>query len=217
MEDLSANELGQQLYRPNGKLGIEMGDKMSEANQVIYQFILSLIPFTKSDQILEIGCGNGKLLPLFFEKESEICLTAIDFSNDMVKAARKYNDRFIQEGRLIVDFADAANTSFRDNSFDFIITMNTVYFWDPFQKFINEIRRILKPAGKLLIGYRTKESLRFLSSAEGDFKFYRPGELAEVIKLHDLKFLDELEKVVYIKNEKGELSKKIERCIILEK
>lgn len=46
-----------------------------------------------------------------------------------------------------------------DNSVDTIITNNTIYFWPEPLADAQELLRVLRPKGKMVCGYRTKEEM----------------------------------------------------------
>ena len=97
-------------------------------------------------ETLEIGIGTGKTIPYY---PPEVNLTAIDFSPEMLKRAKKkfakapYQVKFLE--------MDAQHLDFPDNSFDTVVT-SCVFCSvpDPVQG-LKEIRRVLKPGGQLLM------------------------------------------------------------------
>lgn len=86
----------------------------------------------KNDIGLEVGSGAG--FAKFFIKNKNFKLS--DLSND---------------DHLDYKNIDAQDTKFDDNTFDYVIASNMIHHV-PYQiKFFNEINRILKPNGKLII------------------------------------------------------------------
>lgn len=96
--------------------------------------------------VLEVGVGTGANLPYYPEG---IHLTAIDFSPKMLTFAEKYAEELQIQGNLLE--MDAEMMTFPNDSFDYVVT--TCVFCsvpDPI-KGLKEIRRVLKPGGKLLM------------------------------------------------------------------
>jgi len=97
-------------------------------------------------KVLEVGVGTGKNIPYY---PDDIEVTAIDFSEKMLaKATRKANE-LNKKVKLI--HMDAQNMDFPDNIFDTIFT--TCVFCsvpDPV-KGLEEIRRVCKPDGKIIM------------------------------------------------------------------
>ena len=55
-------ELGRQLKKPTGEIGLIVAGNMNIANEQIYDFVLSQINISDNFKILEVGCGNGKFI-----------------------------------------------------------------------------------------------------------------------------------------------------------
>jgi len=80
-------------------------------------------------------------------------LTGLEISKDMIRIA---NQNVIDEkvGNNIEVINDNANamSMFEDNSFDAVITHDSLHHWDAPILIFNEIARVLKPNGVLCIG-----------------------------------------------------------------
>ena len=99
--------------------------------------------FKYDSKILDAGCGNGKNIRYFNDKYNII---GIDNCNNLVKLC-------IEKG-YNVSYSDVRNTIFDDNYFDYIISIAVIHHIDSEEgrlKAINELIRILKKNGKLLI------------------------------------------------------------------
>jgi ubiquinone/menaquinone biosynthesis C-methylase UbiE len=105
----------------------------------------------------------------------------IDYSEASVAAATGFNRRLIAAGRVDIRHGPVASLPFPDAMFDLVTAAETCYFWpDPVEN-LREIRRVLKPGGRLLLineAYRDA-SLRNMNTkwAEvGGFTIYTPDE-----------------------------------------
>lgn len=97
--------------------------------------------------ILEVGVGTGKSIN-FYNKDAKVI--GIDFSDKMLQKAR---ERLAKSGRqnITLKQMDIENLDFRDNTFDYVVT-SCVFCSVPNPKIgLAEIRRVLKPAGKLIM------------------------------------------------------------------
>jgi len=99
-----------------------------------------------SGDVLDVGCGYGMNFPYLVNATS---ITGIDFSSVMLNKARET----MRGSAIKVDLreGDAEALEFADNSFDTVIsTLSTCSFYNPI-KALQEIRRVCKPNGKILL------------------------------------------------------------------
>ena len=97
--------------------------------------------------ILEVGVGTGKNLG-YYHPEAKVI--GIDFSEKMLRIAKK---RLIRSSKknIILKIMNAENLVFKDNSFDYVITTCVFCSVTNPIKGLKEIRRVLKPKGKLIM------------------------------------------------------------------
>ncbi len=113
---------------------------------------LTLFAPPAGSKILDAGCGTGN----FSIKLSKLgCIVSgIDISPDMLNIARNKN-----KGELSVDYLemDFRKLDFPDASFDGVFSMAAFEFIEEAEKAYQELYRVLKPGGKLLIGTINKD------------------------------------------------------------
>ena len=145
------------------------------------RYLCEHVPFRKHDRILDIGCGNGRLLKMITNKV-RVEAFGIDISGEMIKAAQEEN----REITFYVSEAD--NTPFEDGFFD-IITVCCAFhhFVDP-EAFLKETHRILKPQGKIYIAdptapgiIRLIENFYFTRLKTGDVRIYNRAEMKDLL------------------------------------
>ena len=100
--------------------------------------------------VLEIGCGKGRVARIFKDMGAEIY--GIDISEELLRDAKKIDpERFIK--------ADAYNIPFGDNTFDIIYLMEVIEHIPDLEAMFAEAVRVLKENGKLIIVDRNLFSL----------------------------------------------------------
>lgn len=142
-----------------------------KTHKTLIQKTVSL--FTNQDEVLECACGTGMLsAPV-----ACVCkhLTATDFSENMLKMARK-NCRDIDNISFIQ--ADIMHLPFDDNSFDKIVAANVIHLLDEPMKALCELHRVCKNSGQLIIptyinrtmGGKTSGFAKTVGKVGADFK-----------------------------------------------
>jgi len=74
-----------------------------------------------------------------------------------VRLARKWMRRWIDAGRAEVALASSAKIPHPDGRFDAALAVHVVYFWYEPLADLREIHRVLRPGGRLLLGYRPRD------------------------------------------------------------
>jgi ubiquinone/menaquinone biosynthesis C-methylase UbiE len=115
-----------------------------------FEFQLKWLDIKEGDHVLDVGCGIG------LQAQSMAQLVGVegkvvgsDISNVMINIARART----ASSNLPLEFfaADAVAQPFPDESFDCIRTERVLMYIQDIQKVLGEFRRLLKPAGKVLI------------------------------------------------------------------
>ncbi|MDT8418446.1 MAG: class I SAM-dependent methyltransferase [Lutibacter sp.] len=121
-------------------------------------------------KILDAGCGNGRNLKWFYETGFEIHGTEID-----QKKLHECKDSYPQQKNNFIE-AFVEQMPYESNSFDHLVCIAVLHFahdLDHYLKMFNELLRILKPQGSLLIRTATNIGIENEVQHLGDgiFKF----------------------------------------------
>ncbi|MBW2971002.1 class I SAM-dependent methyltransferase [Candidatus Woesearchaeota archaeon] len=114
--------------------------------------IAKLIQPKKNEKLLDVGCGDGAYLHLF-----NCDITGVDTSSELLKIAKKNNPK---AGFVL---AKAEELPFKENSFDFVISVTAVHNFDDIENGLKEMERVAKSKVVLSI---LKRSPKF-SSIQG--------------------------------------------------
>ncbi len=109
---------------------------------------------TLNSKVLDIGCGDGRsIFDIISITENVI---GIDYDEKAVLDAKQ---KFVKYPSVKFFKADAINLPFNDGEFDFVICMGTfANFGDNKFFVLNEMKRILKSSGKIIISVFSDEA-----------------------------------------------------------
>jgi ubiquinone/menaquinone biosynthesis C-methylase UbiE len=115
---------------------------------------LELLELQPTDAVLELGCGSGRLLSAVAARLRRGRIAGVDPSELMVRHARVRNRRWIALGRADIQVGHSGELGrYGEGSFDKVYGTHVVYFWTEPQRDLAEIRRVLRPSGRLLLGF----------------------------------------------------------------
>ncbi|WP_108808579.1 class I SAM-dependent methyltransferase [Aquimarina spinulae] len=194
MTEEQLKNIAQQLRKPEGDWGIEMGEKMNVGNKFINLHTIDALAPKANDAILEIGMGNGFFVKDIFTLENTVQYKGCDYSQEMVNKATALNKKLIKEGKAGFFLANANKIPFEDGEFNTVFTINTIYFWEDPQRILEEIRRILKPNGKLIISLRPKSSMAAYPFVKYGFDMFNKSEVIQLLYSNNFVVTEHIEK-----------------------
>jgi len=164
--------IAKQLSRPSGFMGIVIRHLMNRHNARMNAFAVQQLRLEPSDRVLEIGFGGGVTLNSLLNVAAFVA--GIDRSSDVVDwAKRRYGDA-IKEGRAKFDRGIVESLPFEKTAFNKICTVNTVYFWSSLEAGFSEIYRVLKPRGRVAVGFLPKDHMERMRMPEDIFTARAP-------------------------------------------
>jgi ubiquinone/menaquinone biosynthesis C-methylase UbiE len=124
------------------------------------QLFIEKYDLNEKSSVLDVGCGKGFMLVDLLKAIPTLDLSGIDISNYAIE-----NSHELIKNRLKV--ANCMNLPFEDNSFDLVISINTIHNLDELGciKSLQEIERVKKKYSYLVVdGWSTPEEKRDLKS-----------------------------------------------------
>lgn len=125
------------------------GEDFSQDGFSNMEQINKIIPYIPTNaHILDIGCGNGKMLG-YLQQITGAYIHGFDYSEQAISTAQKLypvNSEF-REGII-------GEIEYEAEQFDVIISMDTMYFAKDMTAFVAQVKRWLKPGGVFFVGYQ---------------------------------------------------------------
>ncbi len=143
--------LKDQYKRPTGLRGKFIASKMNKNHAPLTLWGLSYVNIESDYVILDVGSGGGATVNWLAQRAFKGKVFGIDYSADMVEYSKKINKKLITQNRVEIIEGSVGKMGFSDNLFDLVTAIETYYFWPNFTEALQEIKRVLKPDGKLLM------------------------------------------------------------------
>ena len=155
-------------YRyPTGPLGRYVAKQMNQGHEPLTLWGLTKVKIASNNIILDVGCGGGKTVSRLAQLAPHGKVFGVDHSFDMVEYSKKMNKKLIAQNRVQIVEGSVEKMSFPDNYFDLVTAFETYYFWLNFRDALKEIKRVLKPGGKLhLVNEMVKDGVYEVKNAK---------------------------------------------------
>src|SRR5512146_1366803 len=175
------HRLAQQFRQPAGFLG-RLAGLFFRINREGIEWTIEQLEIQPADHVLEIGFGPGYGIQRVAGLASQGRVAGVDFSETMLQQATRRNAAAIAAGKVEVQLVDASTLPYPDNSFHKVFGTNVVYFWKEPAATLQEIRRVMKPGGRLALYVISKEDIaKFKVTQTGVYRLYSGDELAGLL------------------------------------
>jgi protein-L-isoaspartate O-methyltransferase len=98
LSDLTPAERARLLGKPEGELGIALGQVMNQTNAKLIDTVYRRLRLQPRQSVLEIGFGNGHTVPLLIQQAGALTYTGIEIARTMVAEATAFNQVLIDGG-----------------------------------------------------------------------------------------------------------------------
>lgn len=128
------------------RLAPQYDERWDAYTQATIRATLQRFSVAAGERLLDVGCGTGVLLDALARSAPGALLAGIDVSREMLAVAQTSR---ASVSRLVN--GDVASLPFAAASFDVVVSSNAFHFWVDPAAALREIRRVLKPAGRLVV------------------------------------------------------------------
>lgn len=141
--------------RPAGLFGRAFGVAMEWLNSSAYRLALDMLGLQLHESVLEIGFGTGRLIEMLADNVRDGRVAGVDPTETMVEVARKRRRVRAAADRIELRLGDATDLPWASESFDAAVALHCFQFWPEPANDLKEIRRVLRPGGRLAIILRS--------------------------------------------------------------
>jgi ubiquinone/menaquinone biosynthesis C-methylase UbiE len=139
--------------RPRGLLGRLGGMIMARTNADCGAWVADRLEVGPDDSVLEIGFGPGVVIQRLSTLVPAGRVAGIDPSQEMLGQARARNAAAIEDGRVELRLGSVERMPFDADSFDKVLAINSMQVWPDAVAGLREVRRVMKPSGRIALGF----------------------------------------------------------------
>jgi len=203
--DNNRDKTNQQHYESIYKQGQEF---LRYPDEILVSYLFTTLKKDSSiKNVLDVGCGSGRHVVLFAREGYIVSGT------ETAPSALEYAKEYTASENLNASFklGSVSHIEFKDNSFDLLLcwgVINNVIEKNAFERSMREIKRVLKPDGKLLISLMSQDDKKFkeavcvednlykISYKDSEYytRFWDRGEVVSFLK----KYGFEIEKLGFV-------------------
>jgi arsenite methyltransferase len=158
-----------------------MGHILNRANRRINGSAVDRLALGGTESVLEIGFGGGVALAQILERTDGL-VAGIEISDAMIAQGRRRFRRQLEQGRLELRKSGVSEIPYADGRFDRALTAQTIYFWPDPGAGLNEIHRVLKPGGRLVLATASPEEMDKRSFTRHGFRKFDDEELEALLQ-----------------------------------
>jgi arsenite methyltransferase len=140
-----------QFVLPHGLAGRLAGRLMAAVNADMERAAIRNLHLEGNERVLEIGFGPGVGVRHAIRRLPWGFVAGVDPSAVMVRQASRRVRRYMRSGLVDLRLGDASELPWPDGRFDAVVSVNNVMLWEPLDDALAEVRRVLKPDGRMSI------------------------------------------------------------------
>jgi SAM-dependent methyltransferase len=140
-----------QLRKPSKWFGRLFLKNMNQRHSEVTDWGLGHVQIGEQRAILDVGCGGGRTLAKLAERAPRAKVVGVDHAAGSIAESRAHNAALIAAGRVEVERTSVDHLPGPDAQFDLATAVETHYYWPDLVGGLREIRRVLRPGGKLVL------------------------------------------------------------------
>jgi ubiquinone/menaquinone biosynthesis C-methylase UbiE len=173
--------IARQSSAPKGFFGRILLGFMGRETKRFNTDVLAALNVSDGDRVLEVGFGHGRTIDTAARAVPGATFAGVDISADALRVAQRRCKRWIASGRVELVAGDAAALPWADASFSKAFTVHTIYFWTDPSRCLDELRRVMRPLGTLVIGFRERTATAEAQLPSSIYRLYSSDDVAAML------------------------------------
>lgn len=171
LELVNTNTLEQKIKKQymnssNISARIMLHNEYSHNTQGWFEWVYDQCEIKKGEKILELGCGSGALWSRNVCRLPQVKIMLTDISSGMIKDVSK---NLGADKHFKYQVMDAHYINADDEIYDVVIANHLLFYLEDLDKVLKEIKRVIKPGGRLICSTYGKEHMREINELVTDF------------------------------------------------
>lgn len=179
LRELRLRWLARQFARPSGLAGSWLiAPWMDRISGEMRRLAIEGLEIGECDRVLEIGFGGGRLLRDIAARSSGD-IFGIDISAAVVARGRR---RLADVGGRVQLFeASVQALPLPDGEVHKAVSLNSLYFWPDPEAAFGELARVLRPGGRLVLGFEPPEELAKWQGSRFGFRAFDAAKVERLL------------------------------------
>src|SRR5215207_5802769 len=123
------------------------GERMARGHRPAAEQAIALLEIAADHCVVDLGCGIGWAVRLMAAQCPSGEAVGIDVSDKLIERARAADN----PANVRYEVAGAERLPFDDASFDRVLSVESLYYYDDVKRALAEAARVTKPGGRLAI------------------------------------------------------------------
>lgn len=137
-------------YWSNPSIAQNTPEAFDQAAEQLTREVYGTAGIQNGYQVLDVGCGFGGTIASLNQHFADLKLTGVNIDARQLDRAKQWVNP-VNNNTIDWVEANAIALPFPDASFDVVLAVECIFHFPDRQQFFQEVRRVLKPGGKLAI------------------------------------------------------------------
>lgn len=174
--------IARQAGRPSGLLGRLLLRIMASETARFNDEVLDALAIGAGEHVLELGFGHGRTIAAAARRAPDARFAGLDIAPTAVRAATRRCRALVVAGRLDLRDGDGVHLPWPDGAFDAALAVHALYFWPDAARQLAELRRVLRPGGRLVLGFRERSDDAVARFPTPTYRFYSTDEVRAALE-----------------------------------